>query len=113
MNIFAGTICEKNDVELARTVDYSHSLLEGTMWSVIDKTADERGEYILYNTVNFLLDEGAASLERIAQSVMLSESQIASRVTTSFAQSPDYNLQRPHMLKTNELIQESLQSNAF
>ena len=83
------------------------------MWFVIDETSDEKGDYILYNTVNFLMDEGAASIELIAQSVMLEDSEIASRVTTSFATSPQYNLERPHHLKASDLINEALATNMY
>ena len=94
-------------------VDKAYELLDDTMWAVIDETSEDKGEYILYNTVNFLLDEGAASIELIAQSVMLDESEISKRVTTAFAQAPDYNLERPNHLKASELINEALETNTF
>ena len=59
------------------------------------------------------MDEGAASMELIAMSVMLDESEISKRVTTAFATAPDYNLERPHHLRANELISEALQSNMY
>ena len=104
---------EKNDLEIAFTVDNAIELMNSTMWAIMDATSDDKGEFILYNTVSFLFDDGMASMEEIAKTVMLQESNIGERVTTAFATTPEYNLVRPHHLRASELINEALQTSSF
>lgn len=106
MDNYSEAIFERNEVPIK--VERTFEFMGDTMWAMIDETTDEKGEYILYNTVSFLMDEGAASIELIAKSVMLDESKISSRVTKTFATAPEYNLERPHHLRTSDLISEAL-----
>jgi len=92
INIFSSSVLEKNDLEIAFTVDNAIELMDSTMWSIMDATTEDKGEFILYNTVSFLMDEGMASMEEITKTVMLSESNVGSRVATAFATAPEYNL---------------------
>lgn len=110
---FWETVCEKSEMDREATVNKAYELLGDTMWAVMGDTADDRGEFILYNTVSFLLSDGQESMETIAQAVMLEESGIAKRVTTAFATAPNYAIDRPHHLKASQLLAEALETDLF
>ena len=66
----------------------------------------EKSEFILYNTMNLLLDT-IPSLEEIEKAVILHESAISSRMTEHASKLDQLNLQRPHSLGAEELIAHS------
>ena len=68
----------------------------------------EKSEFILYNTLNFLLDEALPSLEIISQHVILQESNIAVRLTEYAADLDQHELRRPHSLDSSSLISNAI-----
>ena len=70
----------------------------------------EKSSFALYNTVSFLLDESLPSFERIAQDVILQESNIATRLVEHAIENDQQKLQRPHSLRSEELMRNAVSS---
>jgi len=109
LDTFSATVCERNEVDKEFTVRKTFELMDDTMWAALEAASDDKGEFVLYNTVSFLMNDGATSMEAVAQAVMLNESGITKRVTTAYATAPKYTVERPHRLRASDLISEALQ----
>ena len=88
----------------SEAADQAYDSLDKTVCATLDAVIEEKKQFLLYESLSFLMDEGIASIELIGQSVMLSESGVTERVTTAFAQNPLYKIERPHRLRANNLI---------
>lgn len=64
-----------------QATDLAYDSLDKTVCATLDAVIEDRKEFILYQSLSFLMDEGIASVELIGQSVMLSESNVTTRVT--------------------------------
>ena len=77
------------------------------MRNITVNTNREKSEFILYNTMHFLLDESIPSLEEISQAVILQESSISSRMAEHASKLDQLSLQRPHSLRASDLVAQS------
>ena len=64
-----------------QAADLAYDSTDKTVCATLDAVIEDRKEYILYQSLSFLMDEGIASVELIGQTVMLSESNVTTRVT--------------------------------
>lgn len=56
----------------SEAADNAYESLDKTVCATIDAVTEDRKEFILYQSLSFLMDEGIPSIEKIGQSVMLS-----------------------------------------
>ena len=77
---FAPTVLDMDKFARRHLMQQTHTDMELSMRNITTQNTREKSNFVLYNTMNFLLDESLPSFERIAQDVILKESNIATRM---------------------------------
>ena len=106
INEFTPTVIDKESFAKHHLLQQTHTDLELSMRNITVNHNKEKSQFILYNTMNFLLDENLPSLEIISQAVILQESSISVRMVEHVSNLDMLKLQSPHSLRSQDLINQ-------